>query len=163
MKCASCGKEFGSGSNCQNCGIDRVTGLANYRGYNNPEGSNGYDLSTNEEQTSSRTTVCYACGEIIPSNSEYCPYCSKKLYVTCPKCRKSYFSQFPSCPNCGTNRAKYRKQLKAEREIARKEEEERKEKQKKKEQQQQLINRAEELKVGLLTRLLTREEVAFSL
>ena len=33
MKCAACGKEFGDGGNCQNCGVDRVTGLANYSGY----------------------------------------------------------------------------------------------------------------------------------
>jgi len=36
MKCAVCGKEFGSGINCQNCGSDRVTGLGNYNGYSSP-------------------------------------------------------------------------------------------------------------------------------
>ena len=45
MKCANCGKEFGSGTNCQNCGIDRVSGLANYSGYNSPHGSNSYNPS----------------------------------------------------------------------------------------------------------------------
>ena len=32
MKCAVCGKEFGDGTNCQNCGVDRVIGLGNYSG-----------------------------------------------------------------------------------------------------------------------------------
>lgn len=46
MKCSNCGKEFGSGTNCQNCGIDRVTGLANYSGYDSHAGSNSYDSSS---------------------------------------------------------------------------------------------------------------------
>ena len=62
MKCANCGKEFGNGVNCQNCGIDRVAGLANYSGYDGHASSNGYDSSSYGGQNSSNTTVCYACG-----------------------------------------------------------------------------------------------------
>lgn len=109
MKCANCGKEFGSGSNCQNCGIDRVAGLANYSGYNSPEGSNSYDFSSYGEQSSSKTTVCFACSEIIPLGSTFCPVCGKKLLVTCPNCGHEYSSQYPVCSKCGTNRELYLK------------------------------------------------------
>jgi len=103
MKCSRCGNEFGSGSNCQSCGVDRVTGLANYGGYDGPAGTNGDD----PDGGFSKTMVCYACGEIIPANSEYCPYCSKELYVMCPKCGHKYSSQFPACNKCGTNREEF--------------------------------------------------------
>ncbi len=133
MKCAVCGKEFGNGANCQYCGVDRVTGLGNYSGYNDPTGSNGYNSSNYGGYTSSKTTVCYACGEIIPSNSEYCPYCSKELYVKCPKCGNTYSSQFPACNKCGTNRRQYYRQLEAEKEEARRLEEKRKQEQERRE------------------------------
>ncbi len=112
MKCSVCSKEFGTGTHCQHCGVDRVTGLGNYSGYNNHTGSNGYNSSNYGGYTSSKTTVCYSCGEIIPSDSEYCPYCSKELYVACPKCGHHYSSQFPACNKCGTNRQHYLKEQK---------------------------------------------------
>lgn len=133
MKCANCGKEFGSGTNCQNCGIDRVTGLGNYSGYNNPTGSSGNYSSNYGGYTSSKTTVCYSCGEIIPSDSEYCPYCSKELYVACPKCGHHYSSQFPACNKCGTNRSQYYRKLEAEKEEAKRLEKERKQEQERRE------------------------------
>ena len=123
MKCSSCGKEFGAGTHCQHCGVDRVTGLANYNGYNNSCDSSGHNSSN--YGASSKTTVCFACGEIIPANSEFCPYCSKQLYVTCPKCGNTYSSQYPACNKCGTNRESYHKQQEAERQRAIREEEER--------------------------------------
>ncbi len=123
MKCANCGKEFGSGSNCQNCGIDRVAGLANYSGYDNHTGNGHHSSSDKMEYVSNRTTACYVCGEIIPSDAEYCPYCRKKLYENCPKCRKTYSSQFEICPKCGTNRVQYNKELKAQEEEAKRREE----------------------------------------
>jgi predicted RNA-binding Zn-ribbon protein involved in translation (DUF1610 family) len=107
MKCANCGKEFGNGVNCQNCGIDRVAGLANYSGYDSHAGSNSYDSSSYGGQTSPKTTVCYACNEIIPIGATYCPVCGKKLLVTCPKCGHEYSSQYPVCSKCGTNREEY--------------------------------------------------------
>ena len=116
MKCSNCGKEFGSGSNCQNCGIDRVTGLANYNGYNNSGDSSAYNSSN--YGGSPKTTVCYACSEIIPLGSTFCPVCGKKLLVTCPNCGHEYSSQYPVCSKCGTNRKEYN-------ERKRKEEEER--------------------------------------
>lgn len=116
MKCANCGREFGSGTNCQNCGIDRVSGLANYNGYNNSGDSSGYNSSN--YGGSPKTTVCYACSEIIPLGATYCPVCGKKLLVTCPNCGHEYSSQYPVCSKCGTNRKEYN-------ERKRKEEEER--------------------------------------
>jgi RNA polymerase subunit RPABC4/transcription elongation factor Spt4 len=107
MKCANCGKEFGEGTNCQHCGVDRVTGLANYSGYDNHARNCHHTSSNQMEYISNSTTACYACGEIIPSDAEYCPYCRKKLYDTCPKCGKKYSSQFDNCPKCGTNRHDY--------------------------------------------------------
>lgn len=118
MKCAACGKEFGDGGNCQNCGVDRVTGLANYSGYGNHSRSSNH-YTDNAKPTSNKTTACYACGEIIPSDAEYCPYCRKKLFEICPRCGKDYSSQFENCPYCGTNRVQYIKKLKAEEEEAR--------------------------------------------
>ncbi len=140
MKCSVCKKEFGNGANCQYCGVDRVTGLGNYSGYNNPTGSNGYNSSNYGGYTSSKTTVCYSCGEIIPSDSEYCPYCSKELYVACPKCGHHYSSQFPACNKCGTNRNQYYRKLEAEKEEARKLEEKRRQEQERNEKQHQQQN-----------------------
>ncbi len=115
MKCSKCGKEFGEGVNCQNCGVDRVTGLANYSNYGTSDyqGTNAsyYDSSYNY---SPKTMACYSCGEIIPIDSEYCPYCRKKLYETCPKCGATYSSQFKACNKCGTDRTQYYLKLKAE-------------------------------------------------
>ena len=116
MRCSKCGKEFGEGVNCQYCGIDRVTGLANYSGYGKSDYQGGntshYDSSYN---SSPKTMVCYACSEIIPLGSTFCPVCGKKLLVTCPKCGHDYSSQYPVCSKCGTNREQYNKQLEVER------------------------------------------------
>lgn len=114
MKCANCGKEFGSGTNCQNCGIDRVSGLANYNGYNNSGNSSGYNSSN--YSGSPKTMVCYACSEIIPVGSKFCPVCGKKLLVTCPNCGHEYSSQYPVCSKCGTNRKEYGARKKREEE-----------------------------------------------
>jgi predicted RNA-binding Zn-ribbon protein involved in translation (DUF1610 family) len=127
MKCAACGKEFGDGGNCQHCGVDRVTGLANYNGYNNSGDSSGYNSSN--YGASPKITVCYACSEIIPLNSTFCPVCGKKLLVICPKCGMEYSSQYPVCSKCGTNREQYYKQQEAERQRTIKEDEERQRKQ----------------------------------
>lgn len=108
MKCSSCGREFGEGINCQYCGVDRVTGLGNYSGYDTSDYHGANTSHYNSSYNSSpKTMVCYACGEIIPINSEYCPYCRKKLYETCPQCGNTYSSQYHSCNKCGTNRADY--------------------------------------------------------
>ena len=57
---------------------------------------------------SSPNTVCPFCGEIIPADAEYCPYCRKALKTKCLKCNKLFPSQFPSCPHCGTNQQEYK-------------------------------------------------------
>jgi predicted RNA-binding Zn-ribbon protein involved in translation (DUF1610 family) len=116
MKCSNCGKEFGNGVNCQHCGVDRVAGLANYSGYDGHAGSNSYDSSSYGEQTSPKTTVCYACSEIIPLGATFCPVCGKKLLVTCPKCGHEYSSQYPVCSECGTNREEYNERKRREEE-----------------------------------------------
>ena len=64
--------------------------------------------------------ICYKCGNDIPSDSEYCPFCGIKLFVTCPKCGHTHSSQYPICNKCGTNRANYiaeQQRLKEERII----------------------------------------------
>ena len=89
MKCSVCGKEFGEGMTCQNCGVDRVTGLGNYSGYETPNG-NATSRSSSGSQNGSyrqevvsqpkivevKSIVCYNCGEIIPR------YCSTVSYKT---------------------------------------------------------------------------------
>ena len=122
MRCSKCGKEFGEDTNCQHCGVDRVTGLANYNGYGTSDyqGANTshYDSSYN---SSPKTMVCYACEEIIPANSEYCPHCRKKLFEICPKCGNKFSSQYLNCNQCGTNLKQYLKEER-EREFKRTEE-----------------------------------------
>ena len=138
MRCSKCGKEFGEGVVCQNCGVDRVTGLANYSSYGTSDyhrtNTSHYDSSFN---SSPNTMVCYSCGEIIPANSEYCPYCSKELYVMCPKCGHKYSSQFPACNKCGTNRKEYFKEQK---------ENERKERERQEAERQKVIREENERK-----------------
>ena len=96
MKCAVCGKEFGTGSNCKHCGSDKFTGLGNYSGYNAPvvndntqvsfESAERQNLNSSPQPDNPGSIICYACGEIIPSDSKFCPYCSTGLFVICPKC-----------------------------------------------------------------------------
>ena len=118
MKCTICGKEFGEGATCQNCGVDRVTGLGNYSGYSAPStvsSKASVPQSVNPHQNVTiepkivkvDSIVCYSCGEIIPADSKFCPHCSKDLWVKCPQCGKTYSSQYPACQYCGTNRAEY--------------------------------------------------------
>lgn len=114
MKCSNCGNEFGTGTHCQHCGVDRVTGLANYNGYNNSGDSSGYNSSN--FGGSPKTTVCYACSEIIPLGSTFCPICGKKLLVACPNCGHEYSSQYPVCSKCGTNREEYNERKRREEE-----------------------------------------------
>ena len=110
MKCSVCKKEFGTGEVCQHCGADKFTALANYSGYETSSNSHGaYNSGTisQSKMASVDSMVCHVCGEIIPASSKFCPYCSCELLVICPKCGKSYSSQYPVCSECGTNRNKY--------------------------------------------------------
>lgn len=135
MECSICKREFGNGETCQHCGADRFTGLGNYSGYETP--TNISHNKTTVDNTFSQTEqkvvsqpqavtvesmVCHACGEIIPADSKFCPYCSILLWVKCPKCGKTYSSQFPACNECGTNRQDY---LKEQQQIAQRRDEER--------------------------------------
>ena len=120
MKCSICGKEFGSGTNCQNCGVDRVTGLANYSGYDGHTRSNNPISLEKTEYAANKITACYACGEIIPEGSTFCPYCKKKLLTTCKKCGNTYSTQYSVCNKCGTDRYEYHKEMQAKEKEERK-------------------------------------------
>lgn len=145
MKCSNCGREFGNDINCQNCGVDRVTGLGNYNGYDRPTGNHEYHnsrgssrySSNNGEFVSTKTTICYACSEIIPADSMFCPYCKKELLVTCPKCGKTYSTQYPVCNQCGTDRHDYYLKLEA-----------RKQKERRREREEQYKMEAQDLRDG---------------
>lgn len=60
-----------------------------------------------KEQSLCPKHLCYNCNTIIPDDSDYCPACGIKLYVSCPKCQLLYSSQYTFCKNCGTNRVEY--------------------------------------------------------
>lgn len=113
MNCAKCGKEFGEGAVCQNCGIDRVTGLANYGGYDGHTRSSNPISLEKTEYAANKITACYACGEIIPEGSTFCPYCKKKLLTTCKKCGNTYSTQYSVCNKCGTDRYEYYQEMQA--------------------------------------------------
>ncbi len=51
--------------------------------------------------------LCYNCHKIIPSDSEYCPFCGNLLFIACPKCGHRHSSQYPICNKCGTDRETY--------------------------------------------------------
>ncbi len=113
MKCNICHKEFGEGVSCQHCGVDRVTALGNYQGYS--PNAKATDIDSNKVQSvgiaPKELEVCYACSEVIPAGSEYCPCCGKKLFENCPKCGNKYSSRYAICPHCGTNRIDYNAQI----------------------------------------------------
>lgn len=102
MKCNHCGYEFGDGLTCQHCGIDRVEGLGSYAS-GNSGASNSSSGDTISSSGNPGTMLCFKCGEVIPSDSAFCPYCGASLYVECPSCGSKYSSQYPNCPHCGTN------------------------------------------------------------
>lgn len=110
MKCSICGNEFGDGINCQNCGVDRVTGLGNYRGFEGPNIDFENESSSFSKFGSTKTMVCYKCNEIIPAESLFCPICGIMLWVKCPNCGHEYSSQYSICNKCGTNRNQYLKE-----------------------------------------------------
>lgn len=152
MRCNHCGKDFGDGLKCQHCGIDRVEGLGSFNGFN-PDTMGSSPLSSGSTTpggisvTDSKNMLCYSCGEIIPADSEYCPYCQVSQYVYCPKCGYRHLAQYPSCYKCGTNREQYLKQKeeeKREQEIRRKREEEERRKAEERRREEELRRRREE-------------------
>ena len=127
MKCNKCGADFGEGLYCQHCGIDRVEGLGSFHGLHpNAEASSDqtHGSTTPGGISISRTDsmLCFSCGEIIPGEAEYCPYCKISQYVICPKCGLRYLAQYPNCYKCGTNRNDYLKQQENEQEERRRKE-----------------------------------------
>ena len=117
MTCNKCGKEFGSGDTCQHCGADKVGALGEFNGY--PErGGASHNMSSSPGTPhidTLSTSICWKCGEIIPRDSEYCPFCGEQLFVSCPKCGHRYSAQYPNCNKCGTNREQHLKRLKSRR------------------------------------------------
>ncbi len=140
MKCNICGKEFGNSVKCEHCGADRVAALGNYSGYTPSTVPNSVNKtqafsepSVCNETKGTGFSICYACGEVIPAEAKYCPKYARKLYEICPKCGKTYSSQYTICQYCGTDRIKYI------------EEQQRIEKQKREEQERQKRIRAMEV------------------
>ena len=121
MTCNKCGKEFGSGDTCQHCGADKVGALGEFNGY--PErGGASHNMSSSPGTPhidTISTSICWKCGEIIPRDSEYCPFCGEQLFVSCPKCGHRYSAQYPNCNKCGTNREQHLKRLKEQKEEER--------------------------------------------
>ena len=147
MKCNRCGNEFGEGLICQHCGIDRVEGLGSYKGldpFTIKGGKLGPGSTTAGGISVSNTNsmLCFSCGEIIPGEAEYCPFCQKEQYVKCPNCGFRYLAQYPSCYKCGTNRESYLREKKAKEE----EEQKRREAQAKEEAEKHRIQKEKEMR-----------------
>lgn len=90
-------------SKISNMNEDKVSEKAIWEGSIMPDS----DPSPIALQTQSQMMFCYKCNNVIPNNSNYCPYCKVKLYTECPKCGVKYSSQYPFCNQCGTNRDEY--------------------------------------------------------
>ena len=69
-----------------------------------------------QAQAQPQMMFCYKCNNVIPGNSNYCPYCQVKLFTECPKCGAKYSSQYPACSQCGTNREEYLREQRREQE-----------------------------------------------
>lgn len=151
MRCSCCNKEFGNGSTCQNCGMDRVTGLGQYNGYTPTPGQYNNEMSGLTEVKKvvniepQQTAVCHYCSEIIPSDSKYCPFCGCLLAEACPQCGHTYSTQYPCCPQCGTNRKDYLRWLEEERKEKKRREREEKKRQKQLEKERKNHERQVEL------------------
>lgn len=177
MKCSNCGKEFGDGMACQNCGIDRVTAFAKYDGYSKPSRKNVQkeadegEVDKPKEETApiklelgdimpqSIRGVCPYCGEIFDKGDEFCPECGKKLFQQCPKCQHVYSSKSKYCPKCGTQRESYledleeKKRKKAEAEKRRLErEKERQAKERERQEEERKRRLAEQRKLNAIKR-----------
>lgn len=150
MKCSKCGKEFGGGSHCQYCGIDRVAGLGCYQGYDVGYKQGGaYESNTGAGSPASlnsrsQQTICWSCQEVIPDGLTYCPSCGTKLKVECPKCGHTYSARFPICGNCGTNRLEYLKSQEEQRQKELKEQQRRQEEQRRLERAKRDVQIAQE-------------------
>ena len=151
MKCSICGNEFGDGINCQNCGVDRVTGLGNYKGFEGPNIDFENESSSFSKFGSTKTMVCYKCNEIIPAESLFCPICGIMLWVKCPNCGHEYSSQYSICNKCGTNRNQYLKEEEEKERIKKEKEEEEKRIEQEKIKEEELKMDALRLKGNLST------------
>ena len=151
MKCNVCGQEFGEGLLCKHCGADRIVGIGKFSGYRADTGTQSGQApivpQIQNQNTNIGNMLCFHCGEIIPAESKYCPYCSISQYVNCPYCGYHYPARFPACSNCGTNRESYYKTIEENRkreEQARKEKEERERRAAEERRRQEEVRRQEE-------------------
>ncbi len=166
MKCNICGQEFGVGANCQHCGTDRVTAGANADGYTIPTQQSNQEASQRTLQHNERliqqhveeSTICPFCGEIIPKDADYCPYCSRKQKETCPRCNNLYSAKYPACPKCGTNREQFyaeEERRKQEAALEKKKEEE------KRKQQEEALSRFHAEEERRLQEMVRRQKESF--
>ena len=58
-------------------------------------------------QSHPQMMFCYNCNQVIPSDSAFCPWCKTELFTKCPKCGKTYSSQYTFCYSCGVNKDEY--------------------------------------------------------
>ena len=114
MKCTNCGKEFGEGVNCQFCGIDRVSGLGNYNGYQVPSMKHPVKsaMSENKQKGSnqgrkrtipftSKTEINTQEGTAIRQDSPQRYSLDKDSFTVCYACNEAIPSNSRFCPMCG--------------------------------------------------------------
>lgn len=93
---------------------NKVSEKAVWEGSITPDSDTPYLDS--QAQSQPQMMFCYKCNNVIPCNSNYCPYCQVKLFTECPKCGAKYSSQYPACSQCGTNREEYLREQRREQE-----------------------------------------------
>lgn len=124
MRCNICGKEFGKGEKCQHCGADKVAALGEFEGFSNAHQGASHTASSSHLASIHReepalNQICWKCNEVIPADAIYCPVCRQELKRKCPKCGKSYSSQYHNCPYCGTNYKEFERELSIQKERKR--------------------------------------------
>ncbi|MCG8619731.1 MAG: Flp pilus assembly complex ATPase component TadA [Desulfobacterales bacterium] len=45
--------------------------------------------------------ACPGCGNLMPEQYNYCPYCSRQLKQRCGQCQKNLEPEWNACPDCG--------------------------------------------------------------
>lgn len=114
MKCTNCGNEFGEGINCQFCGIDRVSGLGNYNGYQVPSMKQSMKsaVARKKQKDSSqgrKNAVPFTSKKeintkeeiVIRQESPQRNTLDKDSFTVCYVCNEAIPSNSKFCPMCG--------------------------------------------------------------